>query len=85
MALAVGRYAGMVTDESTPAGDLPPLEVLDEFWEALRGRELAGDDDVQLEQWIQTWSVDHGCDADVLVAHAARMSRDLYFEDDRDS
>ena len=74
-----------VTDESGHAGDLPPLEVLDEFWEALRGRQLAGDDDVQLEQWIHAWAVDHGCDVDVLVGHAAQMRRDLYFEDDGDS
>jgi hypothetical protein len=73
-----------VSDESAPAGDLPPLEVLDEFWAALRERELAGDGDVELEQWIQTWAVDHGYDADLLVAHAARMSRDQYFEDDPD-
>jgi hypothetical protein len=75
----------IMSDEPTPAGDLPPLEVLDEFWASLRERELAGDDDVQLERWISTWAVDHECDADVLVEHAARMRRDLYFEDDRDT
>ena len=45
---------------------------------------MAGDGDVELEQWIQTWAVDHGCDVDALVEHAARTSRDRYFEDDRD-